>query len=167
MSRTPSNRNGFIQRLAAAWIQEIGLHGFVGHPEMLFEHPEVSKRINRLRPSTLGVIAWQGIEHGKHLEGGVVRTPLYEVHCGTYLNKHSGGKELLRALAKTAIVAEMFDQLGQPREDWRERTERLAEEEFDRGMRDYVHHGSGSHVKIPMPTTSELYEAGLLPDKDR
>lgn len=46
MQQTPSaKRNGFIQRLAAEWIQEIGLQGFVGHPEELFEHPEVTRRI--------------------------------------------------------------------------------------------------------------------------
>ncbi len=143
MSRTPSaNHDGFIQRLAAAWIQEIGLRGFVGNPETLFEHSEVGKRINRLRPATLGIIAWQGIEHGKQRETGTTRlTPLYHVHNGTYLSKYAGGKELLRNLAKTAIVAEIWDQLGRPSE-WRAQQEQLAEDELDRAMRDYVHYGS-------------------------
>ncbi|HVO28513.1 MAG TPA: hypothetical protein VMT81_00830 [Candidatus Paceibacterota bacterium] len=143
MTTTPSNRNGFIQRLAAAWIQEIGLRGFVGHPEQLFEHAEVVKRINRLRPATLGVLAWQGIARkdtgvGQKAEG---RTCLYDVHNGTWISKYAGGKDALRTLAQTAVVCEMWDQLGRPYEDWHARTERLAEEEFDRGMRDYVHHG--------------------------
>jgi hypothetical protein len=144
MQQTPSsNGNGFIQRLAAAWIQEIGLHGFVGHPEELFEHPEVTKRVNRLRPATLGVLAWQGLEYGKHIFGRVIRTPLYEVHCGTYLDKRAGGKQLLRSLAKTAMVAEIFDQLGQPRKDWHAE-ERQTDDLFDRAMAEYTHRGSNA-----------------------
>ena len=120
MTHTPSAKStGLIQRLAAAWIHEIGLHGFVGHPEELFEHPEVTKRVNRLRPATLGIIAWRGVEHGKQGEGASFRTTLYDVHCGSYLNKYGSGRELLRTLARTAIVAEIWDQLGRPYRDWR------------------------------------------------
>jgi len=39
MKHTPSAKStGFMQRLAAAWINEIGLHGYTGHPEELFKH---------------------------------------------------------------------------------------------------------------------------------
>jgi hypothetical protein len=123
MAHTPSaKKTGLINRLAGSWIQEIGLSGFVGHPEELFEHPEVVKRVNRLNPATLGIIAWKGIEHGKHGK----ETSMYEVHCGSYCGKYLGGKDLLRTLARTAIAAEMFDQLGQPRKDWRQQEEQSA-----------------------------------------
>jgi len=141
MSHTPSaKKTGLIQRLAVAWIQEIGLSGFVGHPEELFEHPEVIKRVNRLSPQTLGILAWKGIEFGKQSDR---QTPLYYVHNGSYLRKYAGGRELLRILARTAIAAEMFDQLGQPYKEWRERTE-------DDG------------VKVPMASRADLHKAGIL-----
>jgi hypothetical protein len=120
-----ATKNGFIQRLAAAWIQEIGLHGFTGHPETLFEHPELVRRIKKLSPATLGIIGWQGQEFA-HAN---LRTSLYEVCQGVGV-KYEGGKELLRRLARAAMAAEIFDQLGQPREDRRTRTNSAAMEEY-------------------------------------
>lgn len=117
-----AKKTGLIQRLAGEWIQAIGLQGFVGHPEELFELPEVIRRVNRLAPATLGIIAWKGLKHGGHGQ----QTSMYEVHCGSYCGKYLGGKELLRVLARTAIAAEMFDQLGQPRKDWRQQDEQPA-----------------------------------------
>lgn len=115
MSQTPRTKPNLIERMAAQCIQYAGLKGFVGRPEKLFEHPEVTKWINDQRPATLGVLAWKGLEWGK--EGD--KTSLYHVHCGSYLNKHDGGKKILRNLAKTALVAEIFDQLGRPYPNWR------------------------------------------------
>jgi hypothetical protein len=146
--------NGLVQRLAAEWIQELGLQGFVGHPEDLFNMPGIIQRIKRLGPSTLGVIAWHGAPHVTH-----GRTSLYGVAQGAGVgSKYAGGKDYLRCLARTAMVAEMFDQLGQPYEDHQARMERLAAyEELDRAERDCVHHSSPD-IKIPIPTLAELRE---------
>jgi hypothetical protein len=68
---------------------------------------------------------------------------MYNVAQGAGVSdRWASGKEFLRCLARTAMVAEIFDQLGQPYEDDQTRMERLADEQFDRGMRDYVHRGS-------------------------
>ena len=108
-----AQRNGLIQRLAAAWIQELGLQGFVGHPETIFAMPGLISRIKRLCPATLGIIAAscpKGNTPG--------RTCMYNVaqHAGVS-DRWASGKEFLRCLARTAMAAEMFDQLGQPYED--------------------------------------------------
>jgi hypothetical protein len=100
--------------------------------------PGLIQRIKRLCPATLGIIAASGAKGGTP-----DRTCMYNVAQGAGVpDRWASGKEFLRCLARTAMAAEIFDQLGQPYEDWRERTERLAEDEFDRGKRDYVHHGS-------------------------
>jgi hypothetical protein len=133
-----AQKSGLIQRLAAAWIQELGLQGFVGHPEDIFAMPGVISRIKRLCPATLGIIAASG---AKGETPG--RTCMYNVAQGAGVSdRWASGKEFLRCLARTAMVAEIFDQLGQPYEDHQTRMERLADEQFDRGMRDYVHCGS-------------------------
>lgn len=53
----------------------------------------------------LGVIAASGLG----LEGSGMRTSLYHVHCGTYLDKRLCGHELLIEIACTAVIAEMAD----------------------------------------------------------
>lgn len=66
----------------------------------------VRAKVRQLRSSTLGVI----VASGKACGSGK-GTSLYGVHSCTYLDKYSGGKELLRLLAMTAIVAEMWDEI--------------------------------------------------------
>lgn len=68
--------------------------------------PILRKRVRQMRPATLGIIAASGTRWGS---GDPRRTALYQVHCGTYLDKYASGKELLRALVITALVAEMWD----------------------------------------------------------
>jgi len=66
------------------------------NPQYLY--PEVratvNQKIHKLRPETLGRIADQSRN-------------LYSVHCGTWLDKHGTGRELLREICITGIVAEM------------------------------------------------------------
>ena len=137
--------NGLIQRLAAAWIQELGLQGFVGHPETIFAMPGLISRIKRLCPATLGMIAASCAERRN------AWTHLHVQCCAARWRERSVGqrKRVSRCLARTAMAAEIFDQLGQPYEDHHARMERLrAEEEFDRAERDYVHHGGNTSARV-------------------
>lgn len=143
MTTRSAKGSGLTQRLAAQWIQELGLQGFTGHPEDIFGMPGLIQRIKRLCPATLGIIA------AAAPKGGTPgRTCLYNVaqHAGVS-DRWASGKEFLRCLARTAMAAEIFDQLGQPYEEWHERAERLRDEEFDRGMRAYVHGGSNAMTR--------------------
>lgn len=70
----------------------------------------IVRKCRQMTPATLGRIAAQGVGFDaetdtRNGEG----TSLYQVHCGSYLDKYSDGKSLLVAIATTAIVAEMTD----------------------------------------------------------
>lgn len=65
----------------------------------------VRAKVLAMRPEIRGVIADFGIPY----EVGPRGTPLYYVHCSTYLGKYQSGRDLLIEIAVTAIIAKMYD----------------------------------------------------------
>lgn len=68
------------------------------------------KKVCRLSPANLGIIAYaaKGPRDTEH-DG----LDLYNVHCGTWIDKYWGGKEILRTTATTAIICKIYDLLTQ------------------------------------------------------
>jgi hypothetical protein len=54
-------------------------------------------KTRNMKPQTLGLIAAQDTEERN----------LYSVHCSAWLKKYDTGRNLLRAIVATAIIAEM------------------------------------------------------------
>ena len=90
--------------------------------QVLYDHCSMVVRgeMRKMRPETLGKISVRGLSKDdprterQPRRSGVTdqgRTSLYSVHCGSYLDKYSSGRNILIELAVTAIVAEMTDQL--------------------------------------------------------
>jgi|SRR3989344_286297 len=72
----------------------------------------IRAQLRRMRPETLGKIAACGVGNPDEVsEDESLRDyaaySLYQVHCGTYLDKYASGIALLREIACTAIIAEM------------------------------------------------------------
>jgi len=72
----------------------------------------IKRQLTRMRPETLGKIAACGVGNPDEVsEDESLRDyaaySLYQVHCGTYLDKYASGIALLREIACTAIIAEM------------------------------------------------------------
>ncbi len=67
----------------------------------------ISEEIARLSPEELGQIASAGPSHDAAISSR--RTSLYQVHCGTWLDKRDSGLDLLRCIALTAVIAHLFD----------------------------------------------------------
>lgn len=56
------------------------------------------KKVKKMKPWSLGVLAYQDTERGH----------LYGVHNGTWLGKQDSGRQCLRQMAATALVAELY-----------------------------------------------------------
>lgn len=94
----------YIRNLATSFIGQLGVkaddYDRCPAQDIYKCHSEaITTELRRMRPETLGRIA----------ASKPTKTTLYQVHCGSYLSKHSNGKDLLLTIACTAIVAEMAD----------------------------------------------------------
>ena len=63
----------------------------------------IDKRVRRMRPAVMGVMIWtaRGIS-------------LYGVHCGTWLSKNDSGRNLMRDIARTTIMATLMELVPKP-----------------------------------------------------
>jgi hypothetical protein len=59
--------------------------------------PTIRRRVKSLKPTTLAIIIWQS----RGLD-------LNSVHSCNWLDKYASGRELLRGIAETVIIAEMI-----------------------------------------------------------
>lgn len=93
---------------------DLGEEDFAGIAQVVYERRsgEIKAWLSRVRPETLGRIAACGQGYPSTRKG----TPLYLVHCGTWLGKRDSGPELLREIACTAIIAEISDILEDRKE---------------------------------------------------
>jgi len=64
----------------------------------------VRRYVEQFPAGVLGELVASGKAHGS--ESGVT---LYQVHCGTYLDKYASGLENLVILATTAVIARMVE----------------------------------------------------------
>lgn len=64
----------------------------------------VEELVRGLGDATLGIIAACGSSDPNC-------TPLYNVHCGTWIGKYSSGRQILERVAATAIVAVISDRV--------------------------------------------------------
>ncbi len=71
------------------------------------------KRVKWLRPETLGRLSACGI--GDDEQEQDQQTSLYEVHLGSWLDKHDSGRGILRCLAATAVAAAALDLIHEGR----------------------------------------------------
>jgi len=101
--------------------------------------------LSKMGPSALGRIAACGV--GPHSSSGNLCH--WDVNEGRNLNEAYDGKGLLTFLAAYVVVAAMVDILRADVQKMRD-DEWKAEEEFYRGMADYVHHG---HRSSSVPTS--------------
>ena len=109
---------------------------------------KVMDALRKMGSSARGRIAACGVEHGSST-GSLCH---WEVNQGRDLNAAYSGDELLTLLASYVVVAAIVDiiraQVQKMRGD-----EHAAEEEFDRGMANYIHHGPRSSG-MPIPHSS-------------
>jgi len=76
--------------------------------------------------------------------GGFIRmTGLGDV-CSDFSSKKSG-RELLEEIAVATLVSVAYDFIRQRDYKFERQVEIAQEEEFDRGMSDYIHHGPKDH----------------------
>jgi hypothetical protein len=68
------------------------------------------KKVCELSPTELGIIAMSVKGSRDITRKGL---DLYGVHCGTWIDKYWGGKEILRTVATTAIICKIYDLLTQ------------------------------------------------------
>lgn len=95
------------------WTKEQAENSIIGGRaiEGPFWEP-VRKKVKKLSPQTLGVIAFSGVgSYDDHDINTVIHNglSLYQVHCGTWLGKYDSGKEILRTVAITAIICEIYN----------------------------------------------------------
>lgn len=103
----------YLSNLATTFIQQLRIPVGMGNSptgaQAIYEQfgDAIKAKLFRMNPETLGRIACLGLPYG----GEQIKTAMYLVHCGSYLGKYQGGRELLTELACTAIVAEVYDVL--------------------------------------------------------
>ncbi|MCA9390213.1 hypothetical protein KC571_02310 [candidate division WWE3 bacterium] len=69
---------------------------------------------SRYTPAVLGIICANGASyHGTKAE---TQTPMYIVHCGTWISKYDGGRNILRDMAATVLFAMIHDRLKKEQE---------------------------------------------------
>jgi len=67
----------------------------------------IKQELRKMTRETRGRIADCGLSWSAGLDEG--KTSLYEVHCGSYLDKSASGRDLVTQIACTAICAAMWD----------------------------------------------------------
>jgi len=119
-------------------------------PQRLWDQygSKVMDVLRKMGPSARGRIAACGVHHGSST-GSLCH---WEVNQGRDINAAYSGDELLTLLASYVVIAAMVDILRADVQKMRD-DERKVEEEFDRGMADYVHHGHRSSG-MPIPDSS-------------
>lgn len=68
----------------------------------------VWKKVCKLSPATLGKIAFMGNGSDTPNRSGL---SLYNIHYGTWLGKYESGKQIMRAVATTALICKIYDLL--------------------------------------------------------
>lgn len=101
----------YLVNLATTMIQQLRVPQSMGDsqsgPQDIYEQfgEKIKARLFRMNPETLGRISSFGLA----FKSGQNKTPMYYVHCGSYLGKYQSGMDLLIEIACTAIIAEMYD----------------------------------------------------------
>ena len=105
------NKQNLTQRIAEELIRTFPNSVDGESVQWLYEvyESDLRRRLKKLRPATLGVIAATGLSWRADVWETAGRTTLYDVHCGSWLDKKEGGKKLLLTIAMTAVAATMWD----------------------------------------------------------
>lgn len=122
------NQQRYIHNVASSVFGQVGLtlDHFKEQDEPLAQFiydmcaVQVRQTIEGWSAETLGKVAACGVGDGAGRTPNNDLSTLYEVHCGTWLNKYGSGRGLLLEIATTAIVAAMTDNVRAHfrREQW-------------------------------------------------
>jgi hypothetical protein len=150
------------QLVGASTLSKLSSDWRSSYPDALYLYlgPRISEKLKKMNPETLGLICEFGCS--KNFSQPLARTTNFIRMTGLadvcpHDLKPTTGRELLEEIALRTIVAVAVDIARQRGYEAIRDRETEDEELFDRGMRDYIHHGSPD-IKVPMPTLAELRE---------
>lgn len=110
------NRNEYVRNVARTMAGSLGLQlRFVkNHPRVADDllasaGGAIRTRLKRWSDESLGRVAACGRAFGDPFDGRKAPHSLYAVHCSDWLDKYASGRDLLEAIAATAIIAAMCD----------------------------------------------------------